>query len=322
MARKLGIHRLGTATDDAARWESTPESEDVSLRTGPVTAMRKALFEGGETFALEEEARLIRAIRSSSNAPERREHVGTLIPERSHLVREAARSLWCALGWQLALLDGTDINGSDATSRPICIDESGLPDGETSQLELPVEVQSQPLETWHTSLWSQARELHSVKQGIGSALQAGPPSHIEGSQRTVLEAVGHWSKLVTQRTQLTGAGAPMIQVARDLLSSVATVRTMAPAFAHFLDVAEFNACLVLAVHSESCDTTPTGHRASTIISALRRSAVKLEDPVREYDVLSEHHPARAYLDHIRARSDVLSQPAFFNLLDAFVSAVV
>lgn len=141
-ARTICMHQLGSAQDDAERWQSTAESDDVTIRTGAVTAMRKAHFEGGEVFAISEEQSILDSIRShpsTSAAIRRRELLQTNIPDRTHLVREAARMLWVSLTWHLELVTppsplGDPIDDSSWTTQLGSIDEAHLSDGEASAL--------------------------------------------------------------------------------------------------------------------------------------------------------------------------------------------
>ncbi|SPO31245.1 uncharacterized protein UTRI_05947_B [Ustilago trichophora] len=137
-ARAICMHQLSSAQDDAARWQSTAESDDVTIRTGAVTAMRKAHFEGGEVFAMSEEQSILDSIRNPS-AIRRRELLQTNIPDRTHLVREAARMLWVSLTWHLELVTppsplGDPIDDSSWTTKLGSIDEAHLSDGEAAHL--------------------------------------------------------------------------------------------------------------------------------------------------------------------------------------------
>lgn len=137
-AKTICMHQLSSAEQDAARWQATSESDDVTIRTGAVNAMRKAHFEGGEVFAISEEQSILDSIRNPS-AIRRRELLQTNIPDRTHLVREAARMLWVSLTWHLELVTppsplGDPMDDASWTTRLGSIDEAHLSDGETSQL--------------------------------------------------------------------------------------------------------------------------------------------------------------------------------------------
>ncbi|CBQ69923.1 conserved hypothetical protein [Sporisorium reilianum SRZ2] len=137
-AKAICMHQLDSAEDDAARWQSTAETEDLTIRTGAVTAMRKAYFEGGQVFAIGEEQHLLDSIRTPSTL-RRRELLQTNIPDRTHLVREAARMLWVSITWHLELVTppwplGERIDDSSWTTRLGAIDEAHLSDGETAAL--------------------------------------------------------------------------------------------------------------------------------------------------------------------------------------------
>ena len=132
------MHQLSSAEDDAARWQATAESDDVTIRTGAVTAMRKAHFEGGEVFAVSEEQSILDSLRDPP-AIRRRELLQTNIPDRTHLVREAARMLWVSLTWHLELVTppsplGDPIDDASWTTRLGSIDEAHLSDGEAAEL--------------------------------------------------------------------------------------------------------------------------------------------------------------------------------------------
>lgn len=136
-AKSICMHQLSSAQEDAARWSSTSESDDVTIRTGAVTAMRKAHFEGGEVFAISEEQTLLDSIRTSSIR--RRELLQSNIPDRTHLVREAARMLFVSITWHLELVTppiplAEPIDDKDWTTELSSIDEAHLSDGETPTL--------------------------------------------------------------------------------------------------------------------------------------------------------------------------------------------
>ncbi|GAK67092.1 uncharacterized protein PAN0_016c5318 [Moesziomyces antarcticus] len=141
-AKAICMHQLGSAHDDVQRWQSTPEEDDATIRTGAVIAMRKAQFEGGEVFALSEEQRVLAAIRAHAEtgaAIRSRELVQTNLPDRTHLVREAARMLWTSLTWHLELVTpapplGEALDDTAWTTALGAIDEAHLSDGETAEL--------------------------------------------------------------------------------------------------------------------------------------------------------------------------------------------
>ncbi len=141
-AKSICMHQLSSAEDDAARWAATAETDDVTIRTGAVTAMRKAQFEGGEVFAVSEEQSILRSLRDNSNTAtniRRRELLQTNIPDRTHLVREAARMLWASLTWHLELVTpppplGEALEDSEWTTKLSSIDEAHLSDGEATAL--------------------------------------------------------------------------------------------------------------------------------------------------------------------------------------------
>lgn len=142
-AKLICMHQLSSAQEDATRWSTTSESDDLTIRTGAVTAMRKAQFEGGEVFAISEEQTLLDSIRpsssSSSSTIRRRELLQTNIPDRTHLVREAARMLFVSLTWHLELVTPSPpladaIGDSIWTTELGSIDEAHLPDGESASL--------------------------------------------------------------------------------------------------------------------------------------------------------------------------------------------
>ncbi|PWY99320.1 hypothetical protein BCV70DRAFT_116625 [Testicularia cyperi] len=144
-AQAICMHQLSSAEDDAQRWRDSAESEDTTIRTGAVTAMRKALFEGGESFAVSEEQQILQSLRheletgSQGFGPRRRELLQTNIPDRTHLVREATRMLWVSLVWHLELVTppaplSEALDDSTWTTRLSSIDEAHLSDGETFDL--------------------------------------------------------------------------------------------------------------------------------------------------------------------------------------------
>ncbi|TKY88165.1 hypothetical protein EX895_002875 [Sporisorium graminicola] len=137
-AQRICMHQMDSAQDDAVRWQATAETDDLTIRTGAVTAMRKAQFEGGDVFAIGEEQNLLDSIRSLSTL-RRRELLQTNIPDRTHLVREAARMLWVSITWHLELVTppwplGERIDDASWTTRLSPIDEAHLSDGETAAL--------------------------------------------------------------------------------------------------------------------------------------------------------------------------------------------
>ncbi|CDU22497.1 uncharacterized protein SPSC_01127 [Sporisorium scitamineum] len=137
-AKAICMHQLDSAEDDAIRWQASAETDDLTIRIGAVTAMRKAQFEGGEVFAIAEEQHLLDSIRTLSTLC-RRELLQTNIPDRTHLVREAARMLWVSITWHLKLVTppwplGERIDDSSWTSRLSAIDEAHLSDGERAAL--------------------------------------------------------------------------------------------------------------------------------------------------------------------------------------------
>ncbi|WFD36780.1 hypothetical protein MCUN1_003667 [Malassezia cuniculi] len=108
LAELQGYHRLGSAKDDEEHWRESLASKQV--RVSSVAAFRSAI---GSTPSL---------------------------PDRSHLVREAARRLWCKIASKSMLL-GTmlpaaqSIDPERVTTRPpLNVDEEDLPDGETHVL--------------------------------------------------------------------------------------------------------------------------------------------------------------------------------------------
>ena len=132
------MHQLSSAQTDAKRWSTTSEPDDVTIRTGAVTAMRKAHFEGGEIFAIAEEQALLSSLCHPSSI-QRRELIQTNIPDRTHLVREAARMLWVSLTWHLSFATppyplAERLDDSSWTSKLCGIDEAYLPDGEAIAL--------------------------------------------------------------------------------------------------------------------------------------------------------------------------------------------
>lgn len=133
------MHQLGSAEVDAERWKRDPEEGDTTIRTGAVIAMPKAVFEGGETFALNDERKLLHQLRQSQLSA--RSLLRSNIPDRSHLVREAARTLWASLAWHFKFFtvyttssDRYDSTVSASITRLSNIDEALLPDGETPDL--------------------------------------------------------------------------------------------------------------------------------------------------------------------------------------------
>lgn len=138
-AMAISMHQLSTSQADASRWASSSESDELTIRTGAVTAMRKAQFEGGEPFAIAEERLLLSSL-SQTNVT-RREVLQSNIPDRTHLVREAARTLWISITWHLSLLTppyplAERLDDEGWTTELGLVDEAHLPDGEV--VALPV----------------------------------------------------------------------------------------------------------------------------------------------------------------------------------------
>lgn len=108
IAELQGYHRLASAKDDEEHWRSAPASKQV--RVSAVAALRPA-------------------VGTSSS-----------LPDRSHLVREAARCLWYKIASKSMLL-GATLPGAQSidparmsTKAPLNVDEEDLPDGETHVL--------------------------------------------------------------------------------------------------------------------------------------------------------------------------------------------
>ncbi|EPQ27309.1 uncharacterized protein PFL1_05231 [Pseudozyma flocculosa PF-1] len=139
LARKLGLHALGTAELDRQRWQSRPEDDDTTVRTGPIAAVRKAQFQDDTEYQAAEEADLLRQLLSSTDdgiVPRREDDMlEAVLPDRSHLVRESARMLWAQLRWQSAMCgDWAAVEGE--TSRvTLGVEEAELADGES--LDVP-----------------------------------------------------------------------------------------------------------------------------------------------------------------------------------------
>lgn len=204
------MHQLSSAEDDAARWEITAETDDVTIRTGAVTAMRKARFEGGEVFAVSEEQSILNSLRASSSTSanvRRRDLLQTNIPDRTHLVREAARMLWVSITWHLELLTppaplGEPIDDSSWTTRLGSIDEAHLPDGEASAL--PVGAKLSSISTHFFQLLSASTTfLLRHKQALSNDSSMG--AHLLG-------VVSEWNQvgesyLARMREQVVGSAA-------------------------------------------------------------------------------------------------------------------
>lgn len=111
LAEIQGYHRLGSARDDEMRWSNTTASKQV--RVSAVAGVPSAG-------------------RASSAA--------SSLPDRSHLVREAARRMWYKIASR-DMVTGTHFSRSQAiepdrvtTQVPLNVDETELPDGETHVL--------------------------------------------------------------------------------------------------------------------------------------------------------------------------------------------
>ncbi|PWN53576.1 hypothetical protein IE53DRAFT_145387 [Violaceomyces palustris] len=167
LCQALGFHRLGSARDDTKRWLSTPEALDPDLRTGPVTAVPKSRFKNGEAFGVAAETRLLKAIGSTElessgfSLPHRQiSDLGTTLPDRSHLVREAARRLWYHILIQDFFSSASQGNtfhispNQYDTKPPANIDEIELPDGESPLLPSEKEP-GRPTESSLVPFWYQ-----------------------------------------------------------------------------------------------------------------------------------------------------------------------
>lgn len=114
LAEQQGYHTLGCATDDEQAWRDSPSSKLV--RVSPVcSTVRPGTW-----------------VRPSGTS--------TSLPDRSHLVREAARRLWFKIMCKDMAL-GTVVHRAIqldprfvTTKAPLNVDEDDLPDGETHVL--------------------------------------------------------------------------------------------------------------------------------------------------------------------------------------------
>lgn len=111
LAEQQGYHQLGSATEDEQQWQQAPESKLVC-----VSAVTATIRPGAW-------------VRPTTTA--------TSLPDRSHLVREAARRLWyrimvkdMVLGTVVRRVSQIDPSRSN-TSAPLNVDEENLPDGES-----------------------------------------------------------------------------------------------------------------------------------------------------------------------------------------------
>ncbi|KAN0062824.1 hypothetical protein ACQY0O_004644 [Thecaphora frezii] len=143
LARKLGIDSLGTARDDSIRWLASGEDADPTIRTGPVVAVRKAQFYEGDEYQAAEEAALLQRLLDqageSDDALLRRgdEALETVLADRSHLVREAARMLWVQLQWQSSMCgeQAAATTTQRSSSRvTLQVEEAEVADGDSFEL--------------------------------------------------------------------------------------------------------------------------------------------------------------------------------------------
>lgn len=123
LAEQQGYHQLGSATEDEQQWRQAPESKLVCVSAVTATVRSGAW------------------VRPTTTA--------TCLPDRSHLVREAARRLWyrimvqdMVLGTVVRRVSQMDPSRSN-TSAPLNVDEEDLPDGESHILP-PVKEDGRP----------------------------------------------------------------------------------------------------------------------------------------------------------------------------------
>ena len=123
LAEQQGYHRLGSATDDEQAWRQAPESKQVCVSAVVATARPGTWVRPTSTM--------------------------TSLPDRSHLVREAARRLWYRIACKDMVVSAvvqrvSQINPSRAnTAAPLNVDEDDLPDGESHALP-PIKDNGRP----------------------------------------------------------------------------------------------------------------------------------------------------------------------------------
>lgn len=120
LAELQGYHTLGSARDDEEKWGHAPASRQVCLSA--VVGVPKPDASHPDTL-----------VKPSIKA-------ATSLPDRSHLVREAARRLWYKIATQDMILSTVLARTSlidtkrVTTQYPLNVDEEDLPDGETHVL--------------------------------------------------------------------------------------------------------------------------------------------------------------------------------------------
>lgn len=252
------------------------------IRTGAVTATPKALFEGGESFALSEERKLLHSLRQRQRLT--RPLLRTNIPDRSHLVREAARTLWISLTWHLtfftSLTSSADRDDHSSSATKLTqIDEAHLPDGETS--DLPNSSTSASDATRFFKLLSSAALSNSTSERNKGSRAPYPSSQRdltgeesdqsllgqmhEQDERSILYRLAliihHWTRIRTLRTSFTqpeivpaskGSTAKLITSCREALVEVqaltATSDVELSIFQPLITLVKVDATLLLALH--------------------------------------------------------------------------
>lgn len=159
LAELQGYHTLGSAKDDEEKWSKSPASKQVCLSA--VVGVPNTDTSRPETL-----------IRPSIQT-------ATSLPDRSHLVREAARRLWYKIASQDMILS-TVVHRTSlidpkrvTTQYPLNVDEEDLPDGETHVLP-PVKADGRATINSLTPYTYQVAELASE---CGSGLPSEPLSH-------------------------------------------------------------------------------------------------------------------------------------------------
>lgn len=276
------MHQLGSALEDQQRWRQHPEEEDTMIRTGAVTAMRKALFEGGEAFALSEEKKVLHSLRGRRSVS--RSLLRTNIPDRSHLVRESARILWTSLTWHFDFFFGgsSSANWGDGQSWNTTlskVDEAHLPDGESA--DLPTSSFSASAATLFFTFLSDSVQISKAldtrqdSSGTSSEVITDWDSSNQellaqlreqtGSERAMFHhfavLIHHWTRIRTLRTHFEQADAvlvrqgPMTQLitsCREALVELQKIVTVADVelsvFQPMITLVKIDATLLLALH--------------------------------------------------------------------------
>lgn len=158
LAQAMGLHRLGSAAQDQARWTRASRKGARASRAEDVV---RAAF-GHSSLHLAGEAR------DSF-------HGIAGLPRRSHLIREASRRLWyhlVAQDWLTSSERGIPSQipeGSWSTALPLKVDEESLAEGDGGALPTEKELDSEPTDAAGLLyLWwiAEASEARSERDGL------------------------------------------------------------------------------------------------------------------------------------------------------------